>query len=687
MQSSATLLNEETLDPPEFGPGDRIYRLREMYWNGTHDAAVVYKPLAGCGDDSLVGHARDFSLLLEGSEPFIQDDELIVGCCLATPEDKESLDLGYYDPHYPPGHDLILDKGLVGVRDIARERLSAEPDPGKRDFLRAVEISYDAACRYVTKYAHCARSMADAEQSAARRRELLDIAAVCDELTTAPPSTFHAALQLVQFVRVLGGRGCIGRFDQWLYPYYQRDVDAGRITPGEGQELLECLFIKLNYFPAANAAANDTLRNISLAGQEPDGSDGANELTRMCLRASSKLMLPEPKVNLRFFQGSPPWLLQECSRALASGSNVVAIYNDEVAIPALTRLGIPIEDARYYCNDGCEELIISGKSTINFRVFDSLPVLTETVMRAEEEPYATFGQVMADYKERLTRFMSVTLPAKPVTHPFFAASIHDCLEQASPSGARYNLRGVILAQVGNSADGLAALEKLIFQEGILRWEDLIAALKADYQGYEPLRQMLLNRSPKYGNDEDRVDAIAKEIAEYFCDGVHERANNPPGPGTKWAPGLMCFGIHRKSQLPASPDGRRQGDLTAMSFSPAPGMDKRGPTAVLNSAAKVDLTKASHGSVLDMALHSSVLGGRDALDKLGALVQSFLTMPCSATLQLNIIDRETLLEALQNPDAPEYKKLIVRVWGFSAVFVELPPGLQDHVLARTEHGMA
>ena len=274
----------------------------------------------------------------------------------------------------------------------------------------------------------------------------------------------------------------------------------------------------------------------------------------------------------------------------------------------------------------------------------------------------------------------------PITFPFFAATIEDCLQEASPTGARYQLWGSILAQVGDTADGLAAIQKLIYEDRTLAWDELVAALEADYQGYEGLRQMIRNRAPKYGNDDDRADAIAREITEYFCDGVHANACNPEGTGFKRAAGLMCFGIHHKADLPASPDGRRQGDLTANSYSPAVGMDRSGPTAVLRSVAKVDLTKASHGSVLDMALHDSVLRGEDALEKLSALVRAFLHMRCTATLQLNILDRETLLRAHENPDAPEYRTLIVRVWGFSAVFVELPRGLQDHVLARTQHGM-
>jgi formate C-acetyltransferase len=510
---------------------------------------------------------------------------------------------------------------------------------------------------------------------------------VCRELTTAAPSSFYAALQLIQFARVLGGRGCIGRFDQWLYPYYRRDIEEEVLTQEQAQELLEDLFIKLNYFPAAYAAANDTLRNINLAGQTPQGEDGVNELTYLCLAASARLRLPEPKINVRFFAGSPPRLLDACARFLAQGTNVLAVYNDEVVLPALARLGIPVEDARQYCNDGCEEIILGGMCTIRFHVHDSLPLLTETAMQAGQRPFATFDQVMDDYKARLQRYMPADRGTElPVTHPFFAATIEDCLREASPTGARYHLWGSILAQVGDTTDGLAAIQKLIYEDHTLAWDELVAALEADYEGHEKMRQMLRNRAPKYGNDDDRADAIAREITEYFCDGVHAEACNPQGTGCKRAAGLMCFGIHRKADLPASPDGRRQGDLTANSFSPAVGMDRSGPTAVLRSVAKVDLTKASHGSVLDLALHDSVLRGEDALEKLAALVRAFLQMGCTATLQLNILDRDTLLRARANPDAPEYRTLIVRVWGFSAVFVELPAELQDHVLARTEHGM-
>ena len=682
MVTQANILADGDLIDLELSAPSRSFRLRELYWNKTHNKGLVRKQIVGTGENTLVGHAKDFAILLEASDPFIQPDELIVGCLMAIPEDRKSIDPGYYNSHYPPGHETILRMGLAGIRDSAREKLQSETEPSKRGFLRSVEISYDAACKYVEKYAQYADEMAASEPDPRRKEELKRISSICHELAISPPTSFYAALQLLQFTRVFGGRGCIGRFDQWMYPFYKRDIEEGRITVQEAQELLECLWIKMNHF----AGNNDSLRNIALAGQTRDGKDACNELTYMCLEASAKLMLPEPKLNVRFFSGSPRRLLVECCRVTAKGVNVMSIFNDEVVIPAMSRLGIPIEDVRDYCNDGCSELIMGGRGTISFQVHDSLTPLRETVLQSENHEYETFDDVLADFKSRLTRFMPEgNGNDAAVTFPYFAASIEDCLEKASPRGVRYSIWGSILAQVGNSADGLAAIKKLIYEDKILTWSELVSAIKADYKGYERLRQMIRNRAPKYGNDQDYVDDIAKDITEYFLDGVHERAKNPAGYGSKRAAGLMCFGMQRKKDLPASPDGRRQGDLTASSFSPSVGMDKSGPTAVFKSIAKVDLTKASHGSVLDIAMHSSAVRGEEGFSNLVNLMDSFLKMPCTATLQMNILDKDTLLKALANPDDPEYKTLVVRVWGFSAVFVELHPALQEHVISRTEHG--
>jgi pyruvate-formate lyase len=681
----------------ELSPEDRSFRLRESYWSGTYEPVPDEKPIMGCGEDTLTGHAKDFAALLAASEPVIQGDERIVGGCLAVPEYPNNLDLGQYDPHFPPGHEKILRLGLAGMRDNARTRLERESDPVKREFLAAVAIAYDAACDYVRRYARRASEMAEREADPCRKDELDQVAAACDELATAPPSSFQAALQLVQFTRVFGGRGCIGRFDQWMHPFYEHDIEHGTITQQEAEELLEGFFIKLNHLATVypnpkghpdwdfEMHRNDSLRNITLAGQTQHGQDACNALTYMCLKAAARLMLPEPKLNVRFFPGSPHQLLRACCRVLAKGANVLAIYNDEVAIPALTGVGIPLDDARDYCNDGCSELIIGGKSFTSFQVHDALLPLTAIALNGSEHAYPTFQDVMQDFQARLLRYV----PDQPrgdgaITFPYFAASIDDCLEQASPTGARYSIWGSILGEVGNAADGLAAIDKLIFQDGVLGWADLASALEADYEGHERLRQLLRNRAPKYGNDEDLVDGIAQQIAEFFCDSVHAASANQVGFGAKEAAGFMLFTLEQKKNLPASPDGRRQGDPVANSLSPAVGCDRNGPTAVIKSASKIDLSKASYGSVLDIALHTSIVQDEERFDKFVSLVGSFLKLASTATLQVNLIDRDTLLRARENPDAPQYRTLILRVWGFSAVFVELSPDLQEHVLSRTEH---
>lgn len=679
-------------DPPvrlDLDPSSRSYRLREMYWAGTHKQAVVRKLLAEETEDTLMARARNFVTFLEANAPVIQPHELIVGA-LTVASEKGRIRAGDYDPHYPPGHARLLRRGLPSIRDEATERARRQTDPAKREFLEAVALSYDAAVRFIDRYARLAADMAASEQEATRKAELERIAAVCEELTKGPPASFHAALQLVQFVRVFGADGSVGRMDQWLYPFYRRDVEAGRITREHAQELLECLFIQMNFFGDVGPVSpriyvpNDSLRNVALAGQTPAGKDACNELTYMCLEASGKLMLPEPKINVRFFPGSPARLARECCRVLGKGANVLAIFNDEVVIPSLLRLGIPLEEARDYCNDGCSELILGGKCTIKFKVHDALPLLNAAVLEAEGHPPATFHALLEDFKARALALVPADHgEPRPITHAFFAATIDDCLENATTE-ARYSINGSILAQVGNAADGLAAIKKLVYEDKSVAWSDLVNALKADYQGYETLRQTIRNRVPKYGNDEDYVDSLVKEIAESFCDGVLAKAKNPQGPGPKRAPGFMSFGIHLKSGAPATPDGRRAGDPTANSFSPAVGMDTRGPTAALSSVAKVDLTKASHGSVFDIALHASLVRGKGPFERFVALVDTFLKERSAATLQINVIDRDTLLRAKANPQAPEFRSLIVRVWGFSAVFVELPVGLQDHVIARTEH---
>jgi len=683
-----------------------------MYWDGLQEQYRIRKKLVGSAGPmskreamyAAYGHwlpdlnrrrltladmAGDFATVLEETPPVIQDVDMLAGIALAAPVEGSSIYLGHYDGHYTPGHANLIRMGYTGIRDRATEKLETESDPAKRDYLEATVISYEAACRFAEKHAIYAKTLSENTSESGGRADLGRIAAACEEICAGPPKSFLAGLQMMWFTFMYGARGSIGRFDQWMHPLYRNDIDSGFLTRDEAQVLLENYFIKLNYF----AGDNDSLRNIALAGQTREGEDACNELTLMCLTAAARLMLPEPKLNVRFHKGSPRELLELSCRLTCKGLSNPAYFNDEVALPGLLRLGIPLEEARDYCNDGCSELIIGGKSTIGFRNFDTLPLLNQTVARGAKQPFEDFAEVIEDIKRR----METEIPEKPEdksagihpfgaspTFPFFSASIDDCLEKATTSGVRYRIWGRIPSQMGNVADGLAAIKRFIFDEKSLTWPDLQKALESNYEGSEPLRQMLLNRAMKYGNDEDEVDGILKELAEHYCDTLYERVENDIGAGDKSAPGFMTFGIHHRRFLPATPDGRKEGENVASSFSPALGRDKNSPTAVLKSSSKVDLSKAGHGSVLDIAFHPSALRGEEGLEKFVAFVDTFLKLPATTTLQVNVLDKETLLAAKENPTDPQYRTLLVRVWGFSTVFVTLDPALQQHVIERTDH---
>ncbi|MCA9983035.1 MAG: hypothetical protein KDE59_02030 [Anaerolineales bacterium] len=696
----------------DLDPASRAYALRDMFWRGEQNSYRLAKVLVGSGEPTLVGKAKDFATVLAATPVAIQPLDRLAGVTIVEPAPGSTIDLGNYDGHYTPGHANIIRLGYTGIRDRAKEKLAAETDPAKRDFLEATIISYEAAIRFAARHARYAHEMADQTKDPTRAAELWQLAEACQELTEGPPTSFLAGLQMLWFTFMFGGRGSIGRFDQWLYPLYRHDLESGALTPLDAQELIENYFVKLNYFAASDdlmqnitreqiapvlddvhdaerpyvAIHNDSLRNIVLGGQTPAGDDASNELSEMCLIAGGRLMLPEPKLNVRFFDGSPPELLELSCRLTCKGLSNPAYFNDNVAIPGLLQLGIPLEDARDYCNDGCSEIILGGKSTIRFKNFDTLPLLNETVQQAAQSGYSSFEEVMADFEARLAAFIPDDKDGgkADVTFPYFAASLDDCLEAASIDGVRYSIWGSIPSQMGNVADGLAAIKKFIFADQSMSWPELIQALEKNFDGQEPLRQKILNRAPKYGNDNDEVDAILKEIAENFCDTLHEKAHNELGPGGKMAPGFMSFAVHNRRFLPATPDGRKQEENVASSFSPGLGRDKLGPTAVLKSVSKVDLSKAGHGSVLDIAFHPSALRGEAGLQKFMAFVKTFLQLPATTTLQVNMVDRETLIAARANPTDPRYRTLLVRVWGFSTVFVTLDPAMQEHVIERTKH---
>jgi formate C-acetyltransferase len=409
--------------------------------------------------------------------------------------------------------------------------------------------------------------------------------------------------------------------------------------------------------------------------------------------ASLELQLPDPKINVRFHQHSPPRLWQTCCEIVKEGiGGFPNFFNDDANIPSLVKAGIPLSDARLYSADGCQELIIPGKGDFypTFSSVDFLDTLLQVLQQSRS--YETFSDFMAEYKAQLSQAIKhavATANAKDVLIaklspvPFLSATLEGCIEQAmdkTAGGTHYNFTGCLGRVFSNAANSLAVIKKLVFDERLYALSTLTTALTKNWEGYERLRLFAVNRVPKYGNDDDYVDALAVEIADHFIQEVPTYQNPRGG---RFYPGIFTFHhVTRGGMLPASPDGRRAGEGVASHISPVVGTDLNGPTAVLNSALKICRLQPSEGTALGIRFHPSALQGDTGTHNLMAFTKTFMKGG-GLSLQFNVVDSKTLRTAQQYPE--RYQNLIVRVWGFSAYFVTLTKQYQEDVIARTEHG--
>jgi formate C-acetyltransferase len=619
-------------------------------------------------------------------------------------EELQSVGLseGYAIAHIPFGGQRVLTLGYGGLIDAARQRLqdlAEAPDPPKASsktaFLHAIVIVFEAATRFVLRHALEAERLSHIAPNAQRQDELQNIAASCRWIATQPPCNFSEALQLFWFtclIHKMEEQSClpIGRFDQDLHSFYLHDYESGYVTQDTALELLECLWIKFNI---ESDLTTDTCENITLSGQNMYGHDVTNDLTYLCLKASQELQLPDPKINVRFHRNSSSRLWQICCEIVKEGiGGFPNFFNDDANIPNLVKVGIPLGDARLYSCDGCQELIIPGKGDF-YPTFSSIDFL-DTLLQVLHQPrsYETFSDFMVEYKAQLSQAINhaVTVAnrkdmmmAKLAPVPFLSATLEGCLEQAmdkTAGGTHYNFTGCLGRAFSNAANSLAVIKKLVFDEHLYKMTTLTTALTKNWDGYERLRLFAVNRVPKYGNDDDYVDALAVEIADHFIQEV-PRYQNPRG--GQFYPGLFTFHhVTRGGLMPASPDGRRAGDGVASHISPVVGTDLNGPTAVLNSALKICHLQPSEGAALGVRFHPSALQGDIGTQNLIAFTKTFMENG-GLSLQFNVVDSKTLRTAQQHPE--RYQNLIVRVWGFSAYFVTLTKQYQDDVIARTEHG--
>jgi formate C-acetyltransferase len=614
---------------------------------------------------------------------------------------------GLSTSHVPFGTEKVLRLGIGGLLKEARLKLEINKNTSPVDFLEAVIITLEAASEFILDHSHEAEAQASLTTSLERRGELRNIAEICRWVSVNPPRGFHEALQLFWFFSIVTScenQSCIplGRFDQDLYPYLKKDLDKGVITREEALELLECLWIKLN---TEDDLTTDTCINITLSGQTKDGLDATNDLTYLCLDASKGLRLTDPKINVRFYRNSPDKLWEECCQMVKMGmGGFPAFYNDEAVIEGLLRMNIPLEEARLYSCDGCQEIIIPGKGDF-YPVFTSVNLLEavnltlgaspniDTAKEVEAIDYASFEDFMNAYFFTLKKMVEDTVQEGNIRDcligtlspvPFLSCTLEGCIENIKDKtwgGATYNFTGCNGQSFASAVNSLTSIKKIVFDEELVSLDELRNILKSNWDGNERLRQYTLNRVPKFGNNDDYVDKIAVEVADAFIEEVLGYFNPRGGP---YYPGLFTFHhVSKGLSLNASPDGRKAGDSVSTHLTPVAGTDTNGPTNVVNSAVKVTKLHPPEGTALDLRFHPSALESEEGLSNLKSFIEGFMG-DGGNVIQFNVVDQETLREAQRDPES--YRSLVVRVWGFSAYFVTLTKEYQDEIIARTAHGL-
>ncbi len=632
-----------------------------------------------------------------------------------------------------PGHTVLDDKIYrLGMLDFKRQiadsmaRLNFLGDPeayAKREELKAMDIACDAVILFAERHAELAEERAKSEADPSRKAELEKIARVCRHVPAHAPRDFHEALQSYWFCHLaviteLNGWDSFnpGHLDQHLLPFYRRGLAAGTLTQESARELLEAFFIKFNNHPAppkvgVTAAESGTytdFANINLGGLLADGSDGSNEVSHILLEIVDEMHLLQPSSNLQLSRKSPEALLRHALRVVRKGYGFPSIFNADGVVEEQLRQGKTLEDARAGGCSGCVEVGAFGKEAYILTGYFNLVKILELVLHDGVDPrtgkqlgprtgspdsLASFESLLDAFRRQLHHFVEIKVRgnqliermyAEGMPAPFLSVLIDDCIARGkdyNAGGARYNNTFIQLVGIGSLTDCLAAIRQLVYDDRALSPAGLVEALDADFQGREPLRQRMLNRTHKYGNDDDHADQIMTRVFRACFEEIDGRPNTKGGRYCMEMLPTTCH-VYFGSVTGAMPDGRKAGLPLSEGISPVQGADRCGPTAVVKSASKMDHVKTG-GTLLNMKLTPSLVGDEDGIDKLAHLVRTYFKLG-GHHVQFNVVRRETLREAQAQPE--RHRDLIVRVAGYSDYFCDLSAELQEEIIARTEHAM-
>jgi formate C-acetyltransferase len=630
-----------------------------------------------------------------------------------------------------PGHtalgDVIYGKGLLDLKsevETSLSRLDFLNDPEaflKQEELRAMGTAAGAVIRFAERHAEKAWEMAANESDPPRQAELRKIADVCRHVPAHAPRDFWEALQAYWFTHLgviselnTWDSFCPGRFDQHLYPFYEQGLADGTLTRDRAKELLECLWVKFNNQPAppkvgVTAAESGTytdFANINNGGLKADGSDGVNELTYLILEVVDEMRLLQPSSNLQLSKKSPERFLKRGIEIIRKGWGQPSIFNADLVVEELLRQGKSIEDARAGGTSGCVETGAFGKEAYILTGYFNLTKVLEITLNNGLDPrtgkrlgletgnprnFSSFDELFAAYRKQLHRFIEIKVRgnniieriyAKYMPAPFLSLLIEDCIAKGkdyNDGGPRYNTTYIMAVGLGSCTDSLAAIRHHVFDRKDVAMAELLEALEANFKGHERTMQVLLNKTPKYGNDDEYADALLTDLFNAFYAEVNGRKNTKGGNYRVNYLSTTCH-VYFGSVTGATPDGRKAYEPLSDGISPVQGADRRGPTAVLKSAARMDHARTG-GTLLNQKFTPQLLEGEEGIDRLAHLVRSYFRLD-GHHIQFNVVSAVTLRAAQENPQ--KYRDLIVRVAGYSDYFCDLTTALQNEIIARTEH---
>lgn len=630
-------------------------------------------------------------------------------------------------PGHTVGDNKIFKKGFIEFKkDIEKELDSLDfvndmEAFDKQEELKAMGICADAIIRFAERYSEKALELAGKETDPDRKAELQKIAEVCSHVPANAPRNFWEALQAYWFVHLgvitelnTWDAYCPGRLDQHLISFYDAGLKDGTLTREKAEELLQCFWVKFNNQPAPpkvgitlqESGTYTDFSNINSGGLKADGSDAVNEVSYLVLDVIDEMRLLQPSSNIQLSKKNPDRFLKRAAKIIRKGAGQPSIFNADAVTEELVRQGKSIEDARCGGTSGCVEAGAFGKEAYILTGYFNLVKVMEITLNNGTDPstgkklgietgdpksFKTFDELFDAYKKQLHHFMEIKIRGNNVIEklyaeympaPFLSILTDDCIKKGkdyNAGGARYNSNYVQGVGIGTLTDSFSAIKYHVFDKNNLSMKELLDALKNNFQGNERVRQLLLNNTPKYGNDDDYADDLMKELFEANYNEVNGRKTLKGGTYRVDMLPTTCH-VYFGSVTGATPDGRVAAQPQSEGISPVQGADRHGPTAVIKSAGKMDHLRTG-GTLLNLKFTPDLLKDDNGIDKLAQLVRSYFKMD-GHHIQFNVVNVDTLREAQKSPE--QYKDLIVRVAGYSDYFSDLSEALQDEIISRTEH---